>query len=150
VANNDKTGWFEISFQQSIQDLFKDGPTTTFGIASNPYHGQPMLAAFGLIDTGAGATAISPRLVKELKLKASGSETVQEAGREPVTADFYSVRFFIPGMKFDLDVAGLPSLPPSYDILVGRDILGNGRLIVDFTTGITTLHFKLGSSGDAV
>jgi hypothetical protein len=48
-------------------------------------------------------------------------------------------------MDVNLDAAGLPSLPPPHDVLIGRDILAKYRIAIDFTTGAFCLHFKSGS-----
>ena len=140
MANDNKSRWIKIGFEQAVQDLIERGPTTTVGIAASGHY-RPVTHALTQVDTGSGATAISPRLVEALKLKAIDSAVVQELGREPITTDFFQVTIFVPEMHFDVDAARL-EIPPPHDILIGRDILSRFRLSVDFLTGITALHFR--------
>lgn len=141
MANDEKPIWTKIGFQQSIQDLIRYGPSIAVGIAAADAS-SPTVEALALFDTGASGCGISPRLTEQLNLEPIDAGVIHEAGREPITANIFSVRLFVPRMDVELDIAGLPSLAEPHDILIGRDFLANFRLLVDFTTGGTQLHFK--------
>lgn len=142
MANDEKSIWTKFGFNQPIKSLIEHGPAAPVGIG--PAGSQTSISALAQIDTGAAGCGISPRLVKRLNLQPVGSGTIHEAGREPVTADFFFVRLTLPAMNIELNVAGLPSLALPHDVLIGRDVLARFRLLVDFTSGVTQLHFKNG------
>lgn len=132
--------WIKTSFEQTRADLFAYGPTAPVGI-SEVGKRQATLQAVALIDTGAAGTGISPKLAAKLNLQPIGTGLIHEAGREPIAADIFEARLFFPGMDVELDIAGLPSLAEPHDMIVGRDVLAQARISVDFTTGITLLQF---------
>ena len=141
MTNDKETVWTKIGFQQTVEDVIKHGPSARVGIGPR-VSTEPVIQALAQIDTGAAGCGISPRLSKRLNLDPIDTGEIHEAGREPITTSIFSVRLFTPVMDIELDVAGLPSLAPPHDILIGRDILARFRLLVDFTNGVTQLHFK--------
>lgn len=145
MAENDEPRWIKTGFNQPVDDLIKNGPTATVEIAALPYAtGDRVWAFSALIDTGASGTGISPRVVREVGLRPTGSGVIREAGREPLTTNLYRARLSLPYIHLDLPtIAGLPTMAPPHDIIVGRDVLRRVRLSVDFTTGVTRLHFRV-------
>lgn len=141
MANDEKAVWTKIGFKQSAQGLVKNGPSASVGIGAAGA-ACASFKALAQIDTGAAGCGIGPDVAKRLNLEPVGFGAIHEAGREPITANFFAIRLFLPGMDIDLDVAGLPSLAAPHEILIGRDALARFRLLVDFTTGITQFHIK--------
>ena len=143
MADNEEAAWAKININQTVDDLLKYGPSIKIGIAPVPFTGEGMMTVCAQIDTGADGTGMSPRLTSKLNLRPVDTGTIHEAGREAITASFFKVRLFIPpSAEIDTDIAGLPSLNPPHDVLIGRDILSSCRLLIDFTRGVTGLHFK--------
>ena len=143
MADDDKSTWTKIEFRQEVEDLFRYGPSTPVGIAAISGECTDKIKVLAQFDTGAAGTVVSPRLVERLKLEPIGSGATQEAGREPITANFYFVRLFLTGMEIELEVVGLPFLSKPHDVLIGRDVMANSTFTVDFTTGSSLFHFKL-------
>jgi predicted aspartyl protease len=141
MTNDKEPGWTKIRIRQSVDDLFKRGPTINIGIAPQPFLGRGLMTVLAQIDTGAAGTALSPRLANKLGLEPAGRGKIIEAGREPIVVPYFKVRLFLPGMDIETKVSGL-SLPPPHDILIGRDILANCRIAIDFITGAVCLHIK--------
>jgi predicted aspartyl protease len=146
MTNDKESGWAKTRITQSPDDLRERGPITLVGISGQDTKRSNMFKVAALIDTGAHGTTISPRLAEKLALPVADRGEVREAGREVITADYFKVGLFFPRCGWiDLDVARLPSFDPECDVLIGRDILANCRLLVDFGTGITELHIKASS-----
>lgn len=141
MANNDKPAWIKSGFEQTVENLYDIGPSARVTVSARE-RGATRYAVIAQIDTGAGGTGISPRLAEKLGIAPVDSGLIHEAGREPIAALYYPVSLALGPMVVELEVAGLPSLGDPHDVLVGRDVLGKFRLIVDFTTGQTQLHFK--------
>lgn len=133
--------WTRAGFTQTPDNLFRYGPTVNIGIGS-PDDDSSQFSVLAQIDTGAAGCGISPRLAARLDFKPVGAGAIHEAGREPISADIFRVRLFLPFMDIVLDVAGLPSLAEPHEILIGRDALTRFRVAVDFTSGVTQLHFR--------
>ncbi|QOF73621.1 retropepsin-like domain-containing protein [Aminobacter sp. SR38] len=145
MTGEDRAVWSSVGFNQRVDNLMQYGPTAHVGVAAVPYSSGSAIAALAQFDTGAAGTGISPRLVERLGLKPIGLGVIQEAGREALTASFFALRLWLPGIDrwIDLDVAGLPSLADPHDVLIGRDVMSSFKLVVDFTSGATQLHFKV-------
>lgn len=151
MANNEEPVWAKIGLRQGVDDLIKYGPTIRAAvrdIASKPN----TVSILAQIDTGAAMSGVSPDVVRRLQLRRHGSGDIVEAGRERITVDFHEVDIIMAlrdppsgelrAMSIRCHVAGLPSLAKPHDLLIGRDILGQFRLLVDFTTGTTQLHLR--------
>ncbi len=142
MTNNEEAGWTKINFRQPPDKLREHGPSIGLGISAAPYAGGNIINTLAQIDTGAGGTAISTRIAALLNLGPTGKGEVREAGREPIVGYYAKVRLLIPGAYIELEVVALSSLHPPHEILIGRDILSNCRLFVDFVGGLTSLHIK--------
>lgn len=142
MTDDKEAAWAKIAIRQPIDELIKHGPSLKIGILPVPSIGNAV-GALAQIDTGAAGTGLSPRLVSALSLPPTGDGEIREPGREIISVKFYRVRLILPSrLDVEVEVAGLPSLAEPHDILIGRDILAEARLLVDFTDGITRLHFK--------
>jgi predicted aspartyl protease len=142
MTDDEESGWAKIRFTQPIDDLIKYVPSIKVGVVALPIDGTERMTVVALIDTGAAGTAISPRLARVLNREPIGFGTAHEAGREPITVPYFKIRLYLFSAEIELEVAGLPSLDPPHDILIGRDILADCRLVVDFISGSTSLHIK--------
>lgn len=100
-----------------------------------------------LLDTGAQCTQISQRVVDEVGLASTGSRTIVGIEGNPFNTPGYLITLDLPvvrsriradgqtqreevSMQQDLRVAALPSLPPSYDVLLGMDFIGDLHLTI--------------------
>ena len=89
----------------------------------------------GLIDTGASSTAISPRVVSDIRPQRMGIAPIGHA-RATTTVDVYNV-----GIKFEshlqrgvwheLEVVEVAPETPGVDVLIGRDLLKHVSLLYD-------------------
>ena len=120
--------------------LRRDGPTldvvlhTTCrdGSACPPVHGRAM------VDTGADRTAVSMDAVRGAR--PSGSFRALGVTSGEVDLPIYPVRLGFPGTGLPEvavpEAAGSPHLrDQGIDVLIGREVLGRGRLVYDGRTG---------------
>ena len=142
MTDDEKAAWAKIRITQTVDELIKYGPSIKIGIAPVPFEGAGLVTVLAQIDTGAAGSGMSPRLTRKLGLKPIDSGEIHEAGRTPIIAPYFRVRLILPSTDIETDIVGLPSLNPPHDVLIGRDILTNCRLIVDFTSGLTALHIR--------
>ncbi len=143
MTNNKEPVWAKIRITQSIDDLVKHGPSLKIGVMATPFDGTHVTTAWALIDTGAAGTGISPALARELALKPIDFGMAHEAGREPISAPYFKVKLLLsPNIDMELDVIGLRSMDEYHGLLIGRDVLQNSRIMVDFITGETRIHFR--------
>jgi hypothetical protein len=146
MAESEKPKWLRHRFSHSVEHMLLYGPGMKVGIAALPFVEGSLTTVIAQIDTGAHGSAISPNIVKKLKLEPTGGlSEVRQAGYAPYFADYYGVRLALPHIDIDLDIAGLKTLEPPHDVLIGRDILASYRLSIDFTIGLVELHFRQGS-----
>ena len=86
-----------------------------------------------LLDTGAQGTLVSPRVVDQLGLKATGYLSMTPASGEPITTPKYRATVTIPAGRGasvfppggELEVGQLPFQPDNFDVLLGMDFLGD-------------------------
>ena len=97
--------------------------------------------AQALVDTGASQTSISPQLAAHLNLRPRGKVTIQGAtGSNPVNA--YHVDLMLSFGAQSIAVANLnvcefdPGRAP-FQVLIGRDIICQGVLTMDFAGRFT-------------
>ena len=91
---------------------------------------------FGLVDTGAQKTLVSPKAANEVGLIPSGTDWIIPANGVPVRCLKYRIRLDIflpddtesPFWGREMDVVELPYQPPNYDALLGMDFLEGFRL----------------------
>lgn len=57
-------------------------------------------------------------------------------------APYYRVRLIFPWGPLVTQVVELPGMNDAHGILLGRDVLGGGRLGVDFLTGVVRLQIR--------
>lgn len=142
MASDKKPTWSKIRIRQSVQDLRQYGPCIEVTVSA-ALGDHLTVQALALLDSGAHSTGISPRLMRRLNLRPFTEGLIHEAGREPIRAPMFYICVSFPSFHANgLAVAGLPSLAPPHDVVVGRDVLANCRLLIDFGSGATRLHFK--------
>jgi predicted aspartyl protease len=98
-----------------------------------------------LIDTGASSTAISPKVVSEVRPQLTGSTPIGRAGASLI-ADMYDVRIKfehhrLPGTWYDLTVVEVSPANQGVDILIGRDLLKNATMLYDGSNGKLYIKF---------
>jgi len=110
--------------------------------AFDPPAPQPQGKTYkALYDTGATQSAVSLRIVSELKLISIGAVNVGVGGGT-LTTSSHLINVGLPNkvMFSTLRVASM-ALPPDIDVLVGMDILGAGDFAVTHYQGRTTFSF---------
>ena len=99
--------------------------------------GGEQLAFKALVDTGAQATSVSPRVIEALGLVPTGPVSLIVASGESIASHKYRARVDIPigynltaggSTNFfygdELTVVGLPHDPDGHDVLLGMDLIG--------------------------
>jgi predicted aspartyl protease len=99
----------------------------------------------GLIDTGASATAISPRIVNDVRPQLTGAAPVGRAGMDLV-ADRYEIgikfeHHLQPGNWYDLQAVEIAPGMPGVDVLIGRDLLKKVTMLYDGPNGKLALMY---------
>jgi len=114
--------------------------------AGNPVP-KPMLAR-ALVDTGASCTVIDPETIKKLGLTPTGigSTITATTGSVPHDAELYDISILIPiGSEFkgfpSVPIMALDLAPCGIQVLIGRDLLGQGLFIYDGLSKLYTLSF---------
>ncbi len=142
MTNDEKAGGAKITITQTVDEILQFGPSIEIGIAPAPFDGTGKIVVLAQIDTGAICSGLRPGFAKELGLNKVGEATAHVAGLQPVVVSCFNVRFYLATIEFDLEVVELATLDPPHDVLIGRDILSNCRIEVDFTSGLIVLHIK--------
>jgi hypothetical protein len=109
----------------------------------------PAIDAKALIDTASNVSGVSPAIVRQLGLTPVGPPTTTTG-----IGGTFSVQLYRASLQ--LRDAGIPTLPmftnpsllvmelppgPSYNVLIGMDVLTQCKLIVDGPGGFFTLEF---------
>lgn len=124
---------YKIAVEQGRQALVTLGPTFDVWLADAS---QTEVQAVAQIDTGAGNTSITERLRRRLGLTPKGAAPVHEAGREPITIPIIETSLRLQkGPPIVLKMGVIASMGDAHDVLIGRDILGGCRFVVDFIHG---------------
>lgn len=101
-----------------------------------------------LWDTGATGSVITPRVVKELGLVASG-KTFSNHGGGRTEQDTYVVNIMLPnGVRFPgVQVAELDKVLDNFGMIIGMDIIGCGDFSITNYNGKTCFSFRVPSQG---
>ena len=115
------------------------GPNLKVSIAAVTQQGATLAhhEVGALIDTGSKSSCISPRLAPKMEGGLRGVRSLSHILLEGPPTIRGLVRFKN-GVEFIRDFSVLDYLAP-YDVLIGRDILREGRMYIDGGTG----HFRL-------
>ena len=96
----------------------------------------------GLWDTGATATGITPRIVKELDLKPSGAVNVSGVHGTKVVSTYY-INLLLPN---NVSIYGIPATEieniGAADILIGMDIIRFGDFAISNFNNTTVFSFR--------
>ncbi|MEQ1619346.1 MAG: hypothetical protein ABL883_13500 [Terricaulis sp.] len=96
-----------------------------------------------LIDTGAYITTVHRELAERLQLEIDRSEEFDVVGARNRKAGISRCAIgFQSGHIVKLGKVAIDDLPGFCPVIVGRDIIGLGQLIVDFETGGWVLHIN--------
>ncbi|MGH9611901.1 MAG: retropepsin-like aspartic protease [Bryobacteraceae bacterium] len=129
-----------ISFDDP-REMEQMGPNLEVSIAAVTEQGTTLAdhAVGALIDTGSKSSCISPRLASNM---AGGQRGVLNSshiyGFHEGPPTIRGLVRFKNGVEFIRDFSVLDRLAP-YDVLIGRDILREGRMYIDGSAG----HFRL-------
>jgi hypothetical protein len=127
-----------------VLDVGPMGPLIQVGVSVRSNYAQAGLGGAprsynALIDTGASRSAISPKVVGELRLEFVDSVPVERVGAN-IFADLYAVRIKLahhlqPGRWYELEAVEVAPASPGVDVLIGRDLLENTTLLYDDSNG---------------
>jgi hypothetical protein len=130
--------WRRLSISFDPREMEQMGPNLEVSIAAVTEQGTTLARheVGALIDTGSKSSCISPRLASKMDGGLRGVRNFYGflEGRPTIRG---LVRFKN-RVEFIRDFSVLHDLAP-YDILIGRDILREGRIYIDGVTG----HFRL-------
>jgi hypothetical protein len=142
-------GWVTLGVDMPVEEIVRYGPSLQ-GVKLTPD------ASFGhdnvsplprqvsaQMDTGAEISCISARLWQELGVKPCRFLNANSEASRPVPMCRANIAFQN-GTQINADLAVFAQLAQPHDLLIGRDILRLGRIVVDFTTGHWELEFKTG------
>jgi predicted aspartyl protease len=125
----------------------RHGPMLAVEISAlldDPGASRDTVHAKALIDTGADATMIRPRIAKALKLRSHASEelkiALQKTGRSGLV---HFVNILLPGLRSFDDVRVLSGdWTGPEEVLIGRDILEHLVMHYDGPSGSVTLSVR--------
>lgn len=100
----------------------------------------------GIWDTGATGTAITQKIVTELKLSPTGKTSVSTAKGLATNVDTFLVNIGLPNNFWVIGItATLADLSPDTDLLIGMDIISLGDFAITNNNGKTRMTFRIPS-----
>ena len=134
---------FTIRFKEIVRVLQTEVGVST---AYDPHSGgstQPLIHDFVAVwDTGASDSAISARIVEQLKLASIDVTLVNTANGERLS-DTYLINVYLPNKVAIPGVRVIEGDMPGTDVLIGMDIIGSGDFAVTHHNGHTCMTFQL-------
>ena len=140
LARNENWYCLSISFDDP-KAMEQMGPNLKVSITAVTEQGRILAhhEVIALIDTGSKSCCISPRLAPKMEGGLRGVRSMSHVyGLLEGPPTIRGLVRFKNGVEFIRDFSVLDYLAP-YDILIGRDILREGRMYIDGSTG----HFRL-------
>ncbi len=141
LARKGKWHCLSISFGPGAMEEI--GPNLLVSIAAVTDNGTVLAhhKVGALIDTGAKSSCISPRLAPKMQGGVRGVRDLSHIyGLLEGPPTIRGLVRFKNGVEFIRDFSILNELAP-YDVLIGRDILREGRMYIDGGTGDFRLYF---------
>jgi len=133
-----------------VLDVEPSGPLIQVGIRVGPNfanagHGGPPGSYNAMIDPGASNTAISPKVVNDVRPQLVGATPVGRAGAH-VVADTFDIqvkfeRHLQPGTWYVVEAVQVTPATPGVDVLIGRDLLQKVKLLYDGSAGKLVLMY---------
>jgi len=133
--------WHRLSISFDPRALEQMGPSLEVSIAAVTERGTTLAhhEVGALIDTGSKSSCISPRLAPKMDGGVRGVRNLPHIyGFLEGPPTIRGLVRFKNGVEFIRDFSVLDNLAP-YDVLIGRDILREGRMYIDGAAG----HFRL-------
>lgn len=133
--------WHRLSLSFDPREMERIGPNLEVSIAAVTEQGTTLARheVWALIDTGSRSCCISPRLAPKMEGGVRGVRSLSHIhGFLEGPPTIRGLVRFENGVEFVRDFSVLDSLAP-YDVLIGRDILREGRMYIDGAAG----HFRL-------
>lgn len=140
LARDQNWHCLSISFDDS-RAMEEMGPNLKVSIAAVTEQGKTLAhhEVRALIDTGSKSCCISPRLAPKMEGGLRGVRSMSHVyGLLEGPPTIRGLLRFKNGIEFIRDFSVLNDLAP-YDVLIGRDILREGRVYIDGRAG----HFRL-------
>jgi len=133
--------WRRLSISVDPTAMEQMGPHLEVSIAAVTERGTILAhhEVGALIDTGSKSSCISPRLAPKMEGGVRGVRSLSQIFLDGPPTIRGLVRF-TNGVEFVRDFSVLDCLAP-YDVLIGRDILREGRMYIDGSAGQFRLYF---------
>lgn len=125
-------------------DMRSFGPTMEIGVTFVTQ--TPAISridrVLALIDTGAGRSCLAQHFINSINAKPNTDIGITHPDGKTERIPAFTCIFHYPkGIDTKIDCAIWPNLAKPHDILIGRDILKDTRLLVNFKTGEWELCF---------
>lgn len=136
--------WHRLSISFDPGEMEQMGPNLEVSIAAVTEQGMTRARhqVSALIDTGSRSSCISPRMAPKMEGGVRGVRSLSHIyGFLEGPPTIRGLVQFKNGVEFIRDFSVLDSLAP-YDVLIGRDILREGRMYIDGDTGHFRLYFR--------
>jgi hypothetical protein len=142
-----------LNIKQSPEQLQQLGPSLCIEIelADGPQDQIP--ERFGgvvaLVDTGANVSFISSRLITTLNATPVDTR-IKIVNGKPENVAMYRCKVIYPNGVYHInDFSIFPNLSEPHDLLIGRDMLANTQMTVDFPSGNWTILFNVAHDNDS-
>ena len=136
--------WHCLSISFGPGEMEQMGPNLQVSIAAVTDKGTTLArhTVSALIDTGSKPSCISPRLAPRMDGGVRGVRSLSHiSGLLEGPPTIRGLVRFKNSVEFIRDFSVLDQLAP-YDVLIGRDILREGRMYIDGGTGHFRLYFR--------
>ncbi len=136
--------WHRLSISFDPAAMEQTGPNLQVSIAAITEKGTTLAyhEVSALIDTGSKSSCISPRLARRMDGGVRGVRSLSHVyGLLEGPPTIRGLVRLKAGIEFIRDFSVLDQLAP-YDVLLGRDILREGRMYLDGVTGHFRLYFR--------
>jgi hypothetical protein len=140
-----ETKTLAITGSQTPEDLQELGPCMTVAMR-RPQGETPETGLIAIVDTGSGVSCISPRLAPRLGGEPDGTRNEAHAfGKEENKPTFRYELTYPDGRQVEGTFTVHDQLMEPYDVLIGRDLLADASLTINFDTGRWFIIFKSGT-----
>ncbi len=136
--------WHCLSISFDPRAMEQMGPNLQVSIAAVTEKGNTLAhhTVSALVDTGSKVSCISPRLAPRMEGGVRGVRSLSHShGLLEGPPTIRGLVRFKNGVEFIRDFSVLDQLSP-YDVLIGRDVLREGRMYIDGGMGHFRLYFR--------
>jgi hypothetical protein len=134
-----------IIVNQTPKDLQERGPCISVAMR-RPQSEAAETGLIAIVDTGSAVSCISPRLAPRLGGEPDGTRDEANAfGKEENKPTFWYELTYSDGRQVEWKFTVHDQLMEPYDVLIGRDLLEDASLNINFDSGHWFIIFKSGT-----